>query len=71
MKRGSRTAYLLGPFGAKDAAEAYVNEGRALVLEVDAFAAFDAFGVSRVVMKPGAKLPRQGQSPSERYDTPP
>jgi hypothetical protein len=57
MKRGSRTAYLLGPFGSKPAAEAQVSTGRRLATEADAFHAFDAFGVTRVAMKPGAALP--------------
>lgn len=57
MQRGQRTAYLLGPELTKEAAEARVPEGRRLAYDVDAFAVFDAFGVTRVKMQPGASLP--------------
>jgi hypothetical protein len=57
MKRGSRTAWLLGPHDSKAEAEARVPVARRLARDVDPFTAFDAFGVTRVVMKPGATLP--------------
>jgi hypothetical protein len=57
MKRGARTAYLLGPYPDKATAECHVTAGSDLACQVDPFAGFDAFGVTRVVMKPGASLP--------------
>jgi hypothetical protein len=57
MQRGSRTAYLLGPYATKAEAEAHVGQSRQLAVDVDPFAAFDGFGVTRIVMKPGAQLP--------------
>ena len=57
MQRNERTAYLLGPYPDKDTAESNVTAGRDLACHVDPFASFDAFGVTRVVMQPGASLP--------------
>jgi hypothetical protein len=57
VRRGSRTGYLLGPHPSKEQAEARVPEGRRLAGQVDPFTAFDGFGVTRVVMRPGAQLP--------------
>ena len=52
-----RTGYLLGPHATKEQAEARVSLGRRLAYQVDAKTAFDAFGVTRMVMRPGAELP--------------
>ena len=52
-----RTGYLLGPHATKEQAEARVSLGRQLAYRVDAKTAFDAFGVTRMVMRPGAELP--------------
>jgi hypothetical protein len=57
IKRGGRTGYLLGPFASKTAAEARVGKGVQVASEADPFAAFDLFGVTRAVMRPGAELP--------------
>jgi hypothetical protein len=54
---GVRTGLLLGPYDTKLEAEARVDAGRRLAYEADPFTAFDAFGVTRLVMKPGAELP--------------
>ena len=55
MKRDTRTAYLLGPYGTRAAAEGKVDTGRRLAREASTWTAFDAFGVTRVVMRPGAE----------------
>ena len=52
-----RTGYLLGPHDTKEQAEARVSLGRQLAHRVDAKTAFDAFGVTRMVMRAGADLP--------------
>lgn len=57
VKDGGRTGYLLGPYEAKGEAEAEVPLGRRLAEQADSRAAFYAFGVTRVVMRPGASLP--------------
>ena len=57
VRRGSRTGYLLGPYRSKDEAEARVPDGRRLAGQADPFTAFDGFGVTHVVMQPGALLP--------------
>lgn len=53
-----RTGFLLGPYDAREAAERNVELGRRLAREVDPFTAFDGFGVTRLVMQPGARLPQ-------------
>lgn len=57
VRRDSRTGFLLGPHDSKEAAEQRVPAGRKLAELVDPFTAFDGFGVTRVVMQPGADLP--------------
>lgn len=47
MKRGSRTAVLLGPYWGLAQAEAKVGDGRRLAETVDLFTHFDFFGVMR------------------------
>jgi hypothetical protein len=55
--REPRTACLLGPYDTKDQAEGKVWRGRMLAPKVDGRAAFDAYGVTKVTMQPGAALP--------------
>lgn len=55
--REPRTAFLLGPYETKDQAEGKVWRGRMLAPKVDGWAAFDAYGVAKVTMPPGAALP--------------
>jgi hypothetical protein len=55
---GVRTGLVLGPYDTHDEAAAHVPAARRLAVDVDPWAAFDAFGVSHVVMKPGAPLPQ-------------
>jgi hypothetical protein len=52
-----RTGWLLGPYDTKLEAEARVDAGRRLAYEADPRTEWDAFGVTRLVMKPGAELP--------------
>lgn len=52
-----RTGFLLGPYATKADAEQHVPEAKILAHQADPRTAFDAFGVTRVQMKPGASLP--------------
>jgi hypothetical protein len=56
--REPRRGLLLGPYDTKDAAGALVWRGRQLAPRVDPRAEFDAYGVTRVQMKPGHPLPQ-------------
>jgi len=58
VKSGSRTGYLLGPFGSKAEAEGNVDRGQRLARQVNDGADFYAYGVTRVVMQPGRELPK-------------
>jgi hypothetical protein len=53
-----RVGWLLGPYSTRADAESDVCTGRRLAHDADPFTAFDAFGVTRVVMQPGAPLRR-------------
>lgn len=53
-----RVGWLLGPYATKADAKSDVRIGRRLAHQADPFTAFDAFGVTRVVMQPGAPLRR-------------
>jgi hypothetical protein len=57
VRRGTRTGYLLGPHPTYAAAAARIPAGRVLAERADPRAVFDGFGVTRVVMRPGAELP--------------
>ena len=57
VRRAGRTGHLPGPHPGKEEAEARVPEGRRLAGQADPSTAFDGFGVTRVVMRPGAQLP--------------
>lgn len=48
MIRGAKTAWLAGPFASKEAAEAKVPAARNEAIDVDPFASFDAFGVTKL-----------------------
>jgi hypothetical protein len=57
VRRGSRTGCLLGRHPGKQKAGARGPEDRRLAGQAGPFTAFDGFGVTRVVMRPGAQLP--------------
>lgn len=57
-RRDSRTAWLLGPFATHGEAERAVEDGRRLMLERDARAHFDGFGVARLTTGNPDPLPR-------------
>ena len=57
VKDGPRTGILLGPYGSKSEAEGNVDLGRKLARQVNDRAIWYAYGVTRVVMLPGAALP--------------
>ena len=57
VKDGARTGVLLGPYGSRSDAEAHVDLGRRLAGQVNDRAVWYAYGVTRVVMRPGAELP--------------
>lgn len=57
MLRGDRVAWLAGPIETKEAAEARVPEARNAAIDVDGFAAFDAFGVTRLERPDAIVLP--------------
>ena len=57
IRRGSRTGALLGPYPTHDDAQKNVIRARVTAEDIDSWAGFDAFGVTRVQMKPGASLP--------------
>jgi len=57
IRRGERTGLLLGPYKTKDEADPNVDRARKAAEEIDSWAGFDAFGVTRVQMKLGASLP--------------
>ncbi len=58
VKDGPRTGILLGPYGSKDEAESHVRLGKTLAEQVNSRAIWYAYGVTRVVMQPGAELPQ-------------
>jgi hypothetical protein len=57
---GSRTRHglLLGPYATKADAESDVSTGRRLAQQVNDRAIWYAYGTCRVVMQPGAALPK-------------
>jgi hypothetical protein len=55
--RGTKTGFLLGPHGTREAAEGRVGLGKRLANEVDPWVGFDAFGVTRLQGQPGDELP--------------
>jgi hypothetical protein len=57
VKDGTRTGVLLGPYTTKSDAEGNVKLGRQLAGQVNSRAIWYAYGVTRVVMQPGAELP--------------
>lgn len=57
VKDGPRTGVLLGPYDTKDEAESRVKDGKRLAESVNSRAFWYAYGVTRVVMQPGADLP--------------
>jgi hypothetical protein len=57
MRRGRQTAFLLGPHDTYDQADERVPLAHRLAEQVDPRSAFDLFGVTHVVMEPGAQLP--------------
>lgn len=52
-----KVAWLLGPFGTKEAAEGAVKTGKTLAEEVDPRCFWDAFGVTKLTRQPELKLP--------------
>lgn len=58
VKDGPRTGILLGPYGSKDEAESHVRLGKRLAEQVNDRAIWYAYGVTRVMMQPGAELPQ-------------
>ena len=58
VKDGARTGCLLGPFGSKEEAEGKVRLGKRLAEQVNSRAIWYAYGVTRMVMQPGAGLPQ-------------
>ncbi|MEX5635761.1 hypothetical protein [Parafrankia sp. FMc2] len=57
VRRGSRTGCLLGPYDTPEEAEANVERANLTACEIDPWCGFDAFGVTRVVPRPGRTLP--------------
>ena len=57
VKDGPRSGMLLGPYGSKSEAEGKVTLGKRLAEQVNSRAIWYAYGVTRVVMQPGADLP--------------
>lgn len=58
IRRAHRTGFLLGPYSTAADAATDVDTGRGLAHLAAPFAAFDAFGVTRVTTGPGHALPR-------------
>jgi hypothetical protein len=58
IERGSRHGLLLGPYPTRAEASSHVDEARRLAGKVDSFTAFDGFGVTRAVARPGHELPK-------------
>jgi len=56
MLRGEKVAWLAGPFDTKEAAEARELDAMNAARDVDPWAAFDAFGVTRME-RPELALP--------------
>ncbi|WP_054565872.1 hypothetical protein [Frankia sp. R43] len=55
--RGRATGCLLGPYDTREEAEANVDRANRAARELDPWCGFDAFGVTRVVPRPGRVLP--------------
>ena len=53
-----RSGMLLGPYATKADAESDVRTGKRLAEQVNSRAFWYAYGVTRVVMQPGAALPK-------------
>lgn len=57
LRRGRRTALLLGPYRTHDEAAANVDRARAEAVRIDSWAGFDAVGTARITLRPGADAP--------------
>lgn len=58
LRRGEKFALLAGPFASEKLARKYERPAVKLAQELDAFAAFDPFGVMSLdISKAGGKLP--------------
>jgi hypothetical protein len=57
VQDAGRTGFLLGPYDSKSEAESNVKLGQRLAEQVNDRAFWYAYGVTRVVMKPGIDLP--------------
>lgn len=58
MLRGDKVAWLLGPYPSREEAEGYVSEAARRASDIDPWAWFDAFGVTRVEREGPNPLPK-------------